>query len=360
MANYAGEGAAYGSVIPGAGTALGALAGSFFGRSSAPTGGKSQGADELAYLNQDFQDLFGRAPTAVEQASLLPAYSGAEPLIPNKAGGKAAVAQYFNATENTPEKQYARQQKEYEAKAPEYYDAINQQFQSGLGRDATDAEKKHFGSLLASGQVDDYTVGQFISTLPEAVQKQDEAFRNNLNTTLQKQNAQYFNEQIMPGIQSAFANQGRDVRSSGFSNSIAQAAQQQNLQREGFLSNLIASQYGNSQALAQNAYQQAYGNYQGLQDYSRQRSAQLQDASQNRINELSDYATQKSAYDQYLRNYGKRKSGTGIGSLVGGALGAGVGALGAGLATGGLGAGQGAMIGYSLGSGLGGGVGSMF
>ena len=273
-----------------------------------PQWGGTGGGDQAAkvYAWDAFTKQFGRNPTQSELTQLSAAYIGGDPNIANVSGGNSAVAQYFQSLTNAPANQYAQQQKQYETDAPKFYDQINGLFKQTVGRDATDDEKKHFGSLLASGQVDPYTVAQFLQALPENVQKQDEAFRTNLNKTLQGQDAQYFNEQVMPGIQSNFAKQGRDVNSSAFSNSLALAGQAQNRQRESFLSGLTADQYKNSQGLAQNAYQQAYGRYTGLQDYSMQRSNQLQDATTSRINSLQDFSMQKQAYDQYLSRYGKR------------------------------------------------------
>lgn len=315
------------------------------------TGGGTQA--QRYYATKDFWDIFGRAPREDELSMLQAAYDSGDKNIAGTSAGRSAVAQYFQAQENTPDKQYAKQQAGYQAEAPKHYDAINQMFQGTLGRDATQQEKDHFGSLLASGQVDPYTIGQFLQQLPENVKKQDAEFRNQLSGELQKQDAQYYNEQIMPGIQSAFANQGRDVRSSGFSNSLALAAQAQNRQREGFLSNLSAQQYGGQQANARQDYLNAYGQYTGFQDYSRQRSAQLQDAATGRVNELQNYAMQRQAYDDYLRRYGKRSSGLGqgIGSLAGMGLGALLAAP-----TGGMSIAAGAMLG-----GMGGGTaGSLF
>ena len=304
------------------------------------TGGGTQA--QRYYATRDFWDIFGRAPQENELSMLQAAYDSGDV---NKAGtyaGRSAVAQYYNAQENTPDKQYAKQQAGYKQKAPEHYDAINQMFQGTLGREATQDEKDHFGSLLASGQVDSYTIGQFLQQLPENVKKQDAEFRNQLSGELQKQDAQYYNEQVMPGIQSAFAQQGRDPRSSGFSNSLALAAQSQNRQREGFLSNLSAQQYSGNQANARQDYLNAYGQYTGLQDYSRQRSAQLQDATTGRVNELQDYAMQSRAYGDYLQRYGKRSSAFGgaaqgamsgamTGGMLGGPWGAVAGGIGGGL-----------------------------
>ena len=258
------------------------------------------------YARLKFRELFGREARPDELASLSGAYDSGDKNIAGLSAGNSAVAQYYQAQENTPDKQYARQQAEWKKNAPNFYGNIDQLFQGKLGRAATQAERDHFGSLLASGQLNDYQLGEFVNALPENVQKQDRAFREGLNTDLQKQDSQYFNEQIMPGIQSSFANQGRDVRSSAFANSLALAAQGQNRQREQFLSNLTANQYAGSQGLAQRDYLNSYGGYTGLQDYSRQRSAQLQDASTGRINELQDYAIQRRTYDEFLNRYGKQ------------------------------------------------------
>ncbi len=307
-------------------------------------GGGQQAADYYAW--EAFTKQFGRNPTQSELSQLSSAYMSGDPNIANTSGGNAAVGQYFQSIASNPANQYAQQQSQYEKDAPKFYDKINGMYQQTVGREATEAEKKHFGSLLASGQVDDYQIGQFLTALPENVKKQDEEFRSGLNKTLQGQDAQYFNEQLMPGIQSNFAKQGRSVDSSAFSNSLALAGQQQNRQRESFLSGLTADQYKNSQGLAQNAYQQSYGNYQGLQDYSRQRGAQLQDALTGRVNQIQDFAMQKQAYDQYLSRYGKRQSGMGggIGSLAGMGLGALLAAP-----TGGMSIPMGAMLGSSAG-----------
>lgn len=314
-----------------------------------PWGSGTGGGPEAQrwYANRDFQEIFGRAPTEAELSMFQAAYDSGDRNIANTSAGRSAIAQYYQSQENTPDRQYARQQAQYQAAAPQHYGAVDQLFQSTLGRAATDAERNHFGSLLASGQVDQYTLGQFVGSLPEAVQRQDKSFREGLSGELQKQDAQYYNEQIMPGIQSAFANQGRDVRSSGFSNSLALAAQAQNRQREAFLSNLTAQQYGGRQNAAREDYLNSYGQMRGLQDYSRQRSDQLADRTQGRVNELQDYAMQRRVYDDYLRRYGRRGT-QGIGGLIGGLVGAGAGLYASG------GNPQGGYLGSYLGSNVGG------
>ncbi len=316
---------------------------------SPPAYGNDQQSRMEFYAGRDFAQMFGRNPTASELASLAPSYAG-DKNIDNTSAGKAAVAQYFQAMSNTPVNQQAAQNAKYAAQAPQYYDKINGMFQGTLGRDATDAEKNHFGSLMATGAVDDYTVGQFLSALPESVQKQDAAFRTSLTSDLQKQDAQYYNEQIMPGITAANARAGRSTESSGYQNALALAAQQQNRQRESFLSNLTAQQYGNSQGLAQDSYNNAYSGYQNLQNYSMQRSNQMQDQATGRVRELQDYTTQKNAYDDYLRRYGKRNGSSAYGgALAGGVSGAASGAM-LGSVVPGIGTAVGAGVGFLAGA----------
>ncbi len=314
------------------------------------TGGSDAAAQQWAFL--DFQKQFGRNPTQSELNQLSAGYSIGDKNLLNLSGGKSGVSQYYSSMANTPAIQAANQQKKYEQDAPKYYDQIDSMFNQTLGRSATDDEKKHFGAQMASGNVDAYTMNQWLQALPENVQKQDAAFRTNLSNTLQSQDAQYYNEQVLPGIQSQFAKQGRSVDSSAFANSAALAAQQQNRQRESFLSGLTADQYQNSQGLAQSAYNNSYGGYQGLQDYSMGRTMQQQDLLNTRAYDQQNYALQKQSYDQYLSRYGKRSQGQAIGSMVGGVAGAVGGAY--------MGGPAGAMAGYQAGSGLGGGIGSYF
>lgn len=245
------------------------------------------------WLIDYFKQSFGRNPTMDEISQFLPIYNGGDKNITDVAAGNAAVARYHQQMNPTDQ---------FKDETPKQYDTVNQLFQTNLGRDASQEEKDHFGQLLASKQYDPYTIAQVLQTLPEHVKQQDAAFQKEFNDTQQKQDAQYYNEQIMPGIQSAFAAQGRDVRSSGFANALAQAATQQNRQREGFLSNLTAQQYQNSQANARADY---LGNYA----YTQGRSNQLADQNTSRLNDIENFNMQKQAYDQYLSRYGKRSPG---------------------------------------------------
>lgn len=292
-----------------------------------PEYGGAGGSEQAAryYAGQEFYKLFGRNPSELELTQLAPAYMTGDP---NKAGvaqGNAAVAQFYSNKTNTPQQQLSDQNAQLQKDAPKYYDQINQQFQSTLGRDATQQEKDHFGSLMASGTTDAYTVGTFLQQLPEAVTKQDAAFRTSLQGDITKADSQYFNEQVLPGIQQNFAKSGRDFNSSGFANAAAQAGQQQNVNRQGFLANLSANQYAGNKTNAYNDYLNSVGRQQGMADYSQQRSDSQNDALLNSISGISNYNTQKSAYDQYLQRYGKRTGGA-QGAVGGAAAGATAGA----------------------------------
>lgn len=296
------------------------------------------------YATKQFHDLFGRAPTQSELDRFSAAYNSGDKNIANISGGNALIADYYDQQVNTPEKRYADEQAKYMEAAPQFYDQLNGQFQSVLGREATSEEKEHFGKLMASGQADAYTLGQFLKQLPENVRREDEQFRTSLRDQIKTEDSRYFSEQVMPGIQSSFAKAGRDVQSSGFANALAQAAQQQNTGREDFLSNLTANQYQGNKANAYNEYLNQVGRINANQDYSRTRRDQLADQTTGRLYDMQNFAMQKQAYDDYLSRYGKRSGG--IGSMIGGAVGTGLGAY--------FGGPTGAMVGNSLGSGFGG------
>jgi len=296
-------------------------------------GGRENDAKAWAY--KQFQDILGRDPTQSELAQALPIFLGTDPHITDVAAGTAFVS----SLANSPDQVYKRQQEQYGKEAPAQYGNVNQQFQALLGREATAEEQDHFGKLLASGQVDQYSLQDFLKQQPEYMKKADTQFQSELGGQLQASDQRYYQENIMPAIQSAYAKQGRSFEGTGFQNALALAAQGQNREREGFLANLSASQYGGRQAAARGDYESYVQNLQ-----SRQNSSLT--APYDRQNQLTDFTMQKSAYEDYLRRYGKRQSnGAGIGTLVG----AGIGALGAGLMTGGMGAGQGAMLGSQLG-----------
>lgn len=303
--------------------------------------GGSRQAQEF-YAAREFSKLFGRNPTQSELASLSGAYAG-DPNIANTSQGDQAVAQYFQNFSNNPEQINKQNQDKYLQEAPQHFDAVNQLFQSHLGRAASQDELNHFGSLLASGSTDPYQLQQFLQQQPEYQTKQNEQMRSGLRDTMATNDTRQFSEQILPSIQQAYAKQGRSFDSSAFANSAALAAQQQNTNREGFLNNLTASQYGGVQDRAYQDYASMVANQQGLTNAGINAQYSGMQNLQGRLNNITDYNTQQQAYNDYLNRYGKRSNG--LGGVIGGVFGGLVGAK--------VGGASGAATGYQMGSGVG-------
>lgn len=293
-------------------------------------------SDEQGYAYNAFKRFFGREPSDVELAQATSAYQSGDRNKPNVQSGDAFVAQVY---------QQMNPNEANQKNAPGKYGEVDALFNQFVGRAATKEEKDHFGSLLASGQYDAYTIGQALQNLPESVRKEDETFRQSLSKEMETGDKRYFNEEILPSIQSQFAKQGRTVDATGFQNALAREAGAQNRQRESFLANLSAQQYQGNKA-------NAYAEYLGNRDYTRGRSDLLADRNTQRLYDIQNFAAQKQAYDEYLKRYGKRSQGAGIGSLVGGIAGGALGAM--------SGTPFGVQAGFQMGSGLGGGIGSFF
>ena len=272
---------------------------------------------------QDFSQIFGRNPTAGELAMLSPGYAG-DPNTGNTPQGKALVAKYYESQVNTPENLAAKQQAQYTADAPKYYDQVNTTFNSLLGRNATDDEKSHFGALMATGTVDPYSLQSFIQAQPEYQTNQNKTFQNSLATQLQGYDKEYLNNSVLPSLQEAYAKQGRSFDSSSFQGALANAANQQNTTRENFLAGLTAQQYGNTSANAYNAYAGQIANQQALSNAGVNSQYSGIQNTFGRSQDITDYMTQANAYNQYLARNGQRSQMQG--ALGGAASGASAGA----------------------------------
>lgn len=269
------------------------------------TGG-GQKAQEF-YAMQEFNKLFGRNPTQSELASLSGAYASDNPNTTNTAQGNQAIAQYFQNFSNTPDQINKANQAKYLKEAPQHFDAVNQLFQSHLGRTATQDELNHFGSLLASGTTDPYQLQQFLQQQPEYTTKQNQGFQDKLSGQLAGYDQQYFQNQILPSIQQAYAKQGRSFDSSAFQAAATGAGQQQNVQRQQYLAGLSASQYGGVQDRAYQDYANAVANQQQLTNSGINARYSGNLALTDRLNNITDYNTQSQLYNQYLSKYGKRQ-----------------------------------------------------
>jgi hypothetical protein len=264
-----------------------------------------------------YQNTFGRLPTQDELNQAFPAFD--DSTGGGLSRGNSFVSQIHQNEQNTPDKLYANEQQKYLQQAPQHYDSVNQIFQSNLGRQATQDELNHFGSLLASGTTDPYQLQQFLQQQPEYQTAQNQKFTSGLSDTLAGYDKQYFQNQILPSIQEAYAKQGRSFDSSGFQNAATQSAQQQNTQRQQYLAGLSAQQYGGVQDRAYQDYANMVANQQGLTNAGINAQYQGIQNSISRSNEISDYNTQQNLYNQYLAKYGKRNNG--VGGLIGGLVG---------------------------------------
>lgn len=291
--------------------------------------GHQDWANNTALLTQ-FQSMYGRNPTQQEINRLSPYYTS-DPIL-----GAQVLQSQFDQYKKSPE--YIKSQSNY----GDNLNSVNEQFKSLLGRDATNAEKEHFGQLLGSGELDNYQLGTFLQQLPEYVNAQDKKFREDLTPELQNSQANYFKEYIQPGIVSQNAQRGI-YDSSGIDNAFAQAAKQQNYDMQDYLSKLSASQYGSNRAAALQDYQTNQAQRYGQQNMALSNLYNTQNWQNQQAQDISNYNMQKNAYDQYIKNYGKRSNG--LGGLLGGSVGGLLGAY--------FGGPAGASVGYGIGSGFG-------
>ncbi len=314
---------------------------------SLPQYGGAGGSEQAAeyYAGRDFYAQFGRNPTQSELSMLAPSYLSGDPNIANTTGGKSAVASYYNQLANSPGNIYKKQQSDLQAKAPQFYDSVNGLFQSNLGRDATDAEKTHFGMLLASGQ-DPYEIQQALQQTTEYQTNATQKFSDQLKGQLQQSNQDYFQKYILPSIQSNNAMAGRTQDSSGYQAQLANAAQQQNYNLNDYLAQVQAGGYQSAMSNNSANYQQLLGQQYGLQNANISNQLANNAANTQYNQNLNMYQLQQQAYNNYLRNYGKTQNnalGGGLQGALSGAttgfmLGGPWGALAGGVAGGGLGA----------------------
>lgn len=254
------------------------------------------------YAGKEFYKLFGRNPTQSELAQFSGAYAG-DANRTNTAQGNQAVSQYFQNFSNSPANVYATQQKQWAAKAPENYASVGQIVQQLLGRQATQDELSHYGTLIASGQADPYQIQNFIQSTPEYQNTQDKNFRTGLDSDLQKSDSAFFDTQ-KGNIAQQFARMGR-ATSPALDVALTQLASQLNSQRGQYLAQVSASQYGGNKAAALGDYGKTQ---QGVSDRITQNTAGIYGNNQNlntRLNSITDYNTQKNDYMDSLGRQNK-------------------------------------------------------
>lgn len=222
---------------------------------------------------------------------------------------------------------------------------IAELFKSTLGRDPSDAEKNHFAKLMAENDADEYEVAETLKMLPEYQEREDVNAREKLRGELSAADTNFYQQSVLPSIQSMFAKQGRTFEGSGFASALANSAKDINTERERYLAGLGREDYALRRQQSINSYLGTLQQQQADKDYGRARGDQLADVYRQRSYDLNDYNRQAVAYQDYLANYGRQKKGNGL-------MGAGMGAMSgaaAGAPLGPWGAGAGALAGGLMG-----------
>lgn len=283
----------------------------------------------------------GRDITENDVATFLPYFQGPNGDIQGNAA-LANLAQQEKLDPNNPNSPLNPTNPAYQSKVNSYSGQVNDLFKNTLGRDATQEEVAHFGSLMASGATDAYTIQGALKQLPEYTNQQDTQFRQGLNKELenydvsefgrQKQNvlSQFAQNGLMPGSTPAL-----DYALTDLMGKISQ-------NRSAYLASLSASQYGQNKDLAIGNYQNLLNNSYNQQQQNQQSANNLNNYYLQRAGQGMDYQTQMNDYLNFLKNQPKRSSNTLSNVLAG----AGTGALIGGSKYGPYGAGAGALFGY--------------
>lgn len=274
------------------------------------TGGGT--AAQQVYAFQEFSNLFGRNPTQSELDELAPSYSSGDANKANTSAGNAAVASYYNAVANSPTNLTAQQNAQglaaYQAGQSGYDATTNAAFQTATGQAATSDELSHFGSLLATGQIDAYGLSQLVGQTQQAQQYSANQEQSTLSNQLQGTQANYFQNYIEPSILSQTAAAGRDPNSSGVQQAGVQAGQQQNYQLQNYLAQFGASQYGQTAANTQGVYNQYLNQQYGLTNAGLSQQLGEQSYMQQQNTNLANQQYQQNAYQNYLNNYGNKNN----------------------------------------------------
>ena len=285
-----------------------------------------------ADIYREATNMLGRDLTQNEFAQLAPYFGTGNPR--DVEAGRAALASYAEQQKKTPQA--------LQSQAGQYSGDVNSIFNDLLKRGASQDEVNHFGSLLASGQVDAYTLKQFVSQLPEYTQAQDKTERGRLNTELSGYDQDFFNRakedvisryskagiQNSPSLDFALTNLMGDIQK----------------QRSQYIAGLAREDYTRGRDVQRQDYGASMDQMLADKNYGRQRSDNYSDLLLNRSFASQDYQRQQDDLMRLLSGQqGQRRSGSG--GFLGGLAGAGIGGF--------LGGPMGASTGYQIGQGAG-------
>jgi hypothetical protein len=230
-----------------------------------------------------FQRTAGREPTASELAQFVPIMQG------SYTHGNAAISGYLDMESRRPGA--------LAEKAPEYSGQVNEVFREMLGREARPDEAEHFGTLLASKNVDAYGLRDFLKGSDEYQTSADTKFRSGLASELEGYDTKFF-DKAKENVFSRFANNNQGSRSSALDFALTDLMGQIAEKRGSYLADLSARQYGGNKDLALSNYRSSMDRYLGEQDFARNRGYQNIDRSFDRAREIEDFYRQKGIYDE--------------------------------------------------------------
>lgn len=229
-----------------------------------------------------FVSTAGREPTSSELAKFTPLYQG------SYTEGNAAISAYLDLEAQKPGA--------LAQKAPQYSEQVNKIFQSNLGRDATADELTHFGTLLASGNVDAYGLQEFVKGTDEYQTAADKKFRGSLATELEESDTRFFNK-AKENVLSRFAQNGT-LGSSALDFALTDLMGQIAEKRGSYLADLSAKQYGGNKDLALSNYRGTMDRYLDETNAERARGYSDINRAYGRSNDIQDYYTQMRGYRQ--------------------------------------------------------------
>lgn len=253
--------------------------------------------DPEAYLAvpiyKAFQNSYGRAPTSNEYN----AYANVQ-----RSGGnvESEIASAKMQEDNSPANVYARQQQQWKQNSSQNYGTVDQLIKSSLGRDATQDERDHYGTLIASGQADPYQIQQFLQATPEYQNAQDKTFRSGLDTELQNSDQNFFNRTKGDIIQK-YAQMGR-ATSPALDVALTDLAAKLSDSRQTYLAQLSANQYGSNKDAALKNYSTTQNDVLGRINQNTTGILNNTNANINRTQNINDYSMQQDAYNRALSN----------------------------------------------------------
>lgn len=266
--------------------------------SSGANAAKAAGSEELLKIVRDYDAVKSARTTLGRDISF---------------DDLAKIRPYFEGG-NEIGQSYLAQLKEYEARSPEglkrksaqYSGDVSGAFQDVLGRAPTAQEIEHYGSYLASGDLDAYALRNAIKQTDEYRTTADRTFREGLNTELQGYDTDAFNkgkEDILSrytqaGIQNSPA---LDFALTNLMGDIAK-------ERGKYLAGLSAEHYGGNKELARSDYESTMNKYLEDERYKRDLNRSTMDDYLGRGRELSDYYRQRDDYYDMLSRVPRGRS----------------------------------------------------